>query len=454
MANKFRGTTWNNARFGPKIQIRRSIDLAELGDFGSIAENPSDLPTSGAAHRKATGGATSATRGYTDLQGLFDAVVDTQDMGGVADATTLHRIWSSTGAITDVVTSAPTGILPGSGGASASSGTVWTNTWDLTDWGTTERIEETSSLSTQLTSANSIDGHIPYLGNTGTKITWSDDGYFVYATASSYWLQREVSTPYDLSASAKVEDKSIDLNAAGSPTSPRSNHLMRRIMRPINDGTMTVSWYGSTVNGGLVNIDNLETQWDVTSVEYSTSNNYDIGDDVTTSYGFPRDIQFNSDGTAMYALFTLGKQWDTSTSKFIDYNDNSAKASVLKWTLSTAWDVSTASITSDDVYNFSSPSRKTPTAFMVNPDETEIYSLVSESSILVRIELHEIPTAGDLSSMTTYDYGGTDNVYRSVLSSTATTSNMKEAIISTDGKILTVFGSNGAHHVVDLEAGP
>ena len=217
---------------------------------------------------------------------------------------------------------------------------------------------------------------------------------------------------------------------------------------------MTVSWYGSTVNGGLVNIDNLETQWDVTSVEYSTSNNYDIGDDVTTSYGFPRDIQFNSDGTAMYALFTLGKQWDTSTSKFIDYNDNSAKASVLKWTLSTAWDVSTASITSDDVYNFSSPFRKTPTAFMVNPDETEIYSLVSESSILVRMELHEIPTAGDLSSMTTYDYGGTDNVYRSVLSSTATTSNMKEAMISTDGKILTVFGSNGDHHVVDLEAGP
>ena len=112
MANKFRGTTWNNARFGPKIQIRRSIDLAELGDFGDITENSSNLPTSGATHRKATGGSTSATRGYTDLQGLFDAVVDTQDMGGVADATTPHRIWSSTGAITDIVTSAPTGILP------------------------------------------------------------------------------------------------------------------------------------------------------------------------------------------------------------------------------------------------------------------------------------------------------------------------------------------------------
>ena len=121
MANKFRGTTWNNARFGPKIQIRRSIDLAELGDFGDITENSSDLPTSGATHRKATGGSTSATRGYTDLQGLFDTVVDTQDMGAIADITTPHRIWSSTGAITDVVTSAPTGILPGTGSSSSSS---------------------------------------------------------------------------------------------------------------------------------------------------------------------------------------------------------------------------------------------------------------------------------------------------------------------------------------------
>jgi len=450
MANKFRGTTWNNARFGPKIQIRRSIDLAEVGDFGEITENSSDLPTSGAAHRKAIGGSTSATRGYTDLQGLFDAVVDNQDMGVITDATTAHRIWSSTGAITDVVTSAPSGILPGSG--VSSSGASWTKTWELTDWGTTERIEETSSLSSQLNSGNKIDGYIPYVGITGSKITWSDDGYFMYATGTSHWLQREVSTPYDLSSSSKVEDKSIDLTATGSPSSPRSNNLMRRLMRPINDGNMTVSWYGSTVNGGRVQIDDLEDQWDVTSVDYGTSNNYDIGDDVTTSYSFPKDIQFNSDGTAMYALFTLGMQWNTSTSKFENFNSNDAKSSILKWTLSTAWDVSTASITSDDVYNFSSPDRNDAKGFMVNPDETEIYSIVRESSTNTRMELHEIPTAGDLSSMTSYDFSGTDNVYRTVLSS-GTNADIETAILSPDGKILTVLSSNGTHHVVDLETG-
>ena len=39
MANKFRGITWNNARFGAKIRVRRSIDMAELGDFGNITDN-------------------------------------------------------------------------------------------------------------------------------------------------------------------------------------------------------------------------------------------------------------------------------------------------------------------------------------------------------------------------------------------------------------------------------
>ena len=122
MANKFRGTTWNNARFGPKIQIRRSIDLAELGDFGEITENSSDLPTAGATHRSGTKGSRSATRGYTDLQGLFDTVVDNQDMGLVVDAATAHRIWSLTGAITDIVTEAPTGILAPSNTGDTGSG--------------------------------------------------------------------------------------------------------------------------------------------------------------------------------------------------------------------------------------------------------------------------------------------------------------------------------------------
>lgn len=108
MSSKFRGVKWNNARFPSTIKIRRSIDLAELGDFGSITENSSDLPTAGATHRKETGGSTSATRGHTDLRTIHgEAVVDNQDLGLISDATTTHRVWSAMGAITDIVTEAP-----------------------------------------------------------------------------------------------------------------------------------------------------------------------------------------------------------------------------------------------------------------------------------------------------------------------------------------------------------
>ena len=109
--SKFRGINWSNARFGAKLIIRRSIDIAELGDLGSIAQDTSDLPTRGAAHRADHGGSTSATRSHTDFRsiaGQHSNVVDTQDMGLISETTSTHRIWSSTGAITDVVTSAPT----------------------------------------------------------------------------------------------------------------------------------------------------------------------------------------------------------------------------------------------------------------------------------------------------------------------------------------------------------
>ena len=108
---KFRGINWSNSRFGPKIVVRRSIDLAELGDLGSIIQNTSDLPTSGATHRADHGGSTSATRGYTDFRSIAGQdgnVVDTQDMGLISETTSTHRVWSSMGAITDIVTSAPT----------------------------------------------------------------------------------------------------------------------------------------------------------------------------------------------------------------------------------------------------------------------------------------------------------------------------------------------------------
>lgn len=103
--SKFRNVTWNNTRFPSTIQIRRSIDLAELGDFGSIVDTPQDLPTSGAVNRASQGGSTSGTRQYVDLGvigGSTSNVVDTQDMESIATTASAHRVWSSMGAVSDV----------------------------------------------------------------------------------------------------------------------------------------------------------------------------------------------------------------------------------------------------------------------------------------------------------------------------------------------------------------
>ena len=196
MANKFRGTTWNNARFGPKIQIRRSIDLAELGDFGEITETPSDLPTAGATHRSGTKGSRSATRGYTDLQGLFDTVVDNQDMGLVVDAATAHRIWSSTGAITDIVTEAPTGILApsntgdtGSGDTgSGDTGTGDTGSGDTGTGGFGAGDSNGDGLSdwSASTLAYTLDNPNPYGTSTNDKFGWSVAVDGDYAIVSAY----------------------------------------------------------------------------------------------------------------------------------------------------------------------------------------------------------------------------------------------------------------------------
>ena len=85
---RFRGMITNNVGFGEKVKVRRSIDLRELADFGSITDSAQDLPTAGATHRADKNGSTSATRGYTDLRSIHsDVVVDRQDMGLITEQT-------------------------------------------------------------------------------------------------------------------------------------------------------------------------------------------------------------------------------------------------------------------------------------------------------------------------------------------------------------------------------
>ena len=194
MSSKFRGVKWNNARFPSTIKIRRSIDLAELGDFGSIASDAIDLPTSGAVHRDDTKGSKSGTRQYVDLrtiQGQYSNVVDTQDMGLIGDATTTHRVWSASGAITDVVTEAPTGILAPSNAADPSSPDFdHTNySWTIT---TSYDVPNPPSGLNYTAYENGEYAQVPetdaYNSGTWTVTTDAPDGTQVYMYTSNVYL--------------------------------------------------------------------------------------------------------------------------------------------------------------------------------------------------------------------------------------------------------------------------
>jgi len=108
---KYRGVTWNNAGAGPKVKIRRSIWLAELQDFGAVADAAVDLPTAGAVHRAAYGGSKSGTREFVDLSTVNDlAVVDTQDHGLISDATTTFSDWPTMASVGGAITTSYSGV--------------------------------------------------------------------------------------------------------------------------------------------------------------------------------------------------------------------------------------------------------------------------------------------------------------------------------------------------------
>ena len=296
MASKFRGVKWNNARFPSTIKIRRSIDLAELGDFGSITENSSDLPTAGATHRKATGGSTSATRGHTDLQSLFDTVVDNQDMGSIGDATTTHRVWSAMGAITDIVTEAPTGILAPLVGAytagaipatfSSPTGTSTIGSgifnhgfhWDSTGTYYYQLNQSNSNIyrfvaatpwdQSTLTSQQTISA---YGSSSKAGLTVSEDGLNTY---HANYLGEVIQTPLSVAH---------DLSSAGTPVTASVRDLVAsELGLTFTNGIMTIWDLSMSIDGtsmfALVVGDHnfivklrLLTPYDISTVEYADS---------------------------------------------------------------------------------------------------------------------------------------------------------------------------------------
>jgi DNA-binding beta-propeller fold protein YncE len=173
----------------------------------------------------------------------------------------------------------------------------------------------------------------------------------------------------------------------------------------------------------------LSNAWDISTASYSTKF-FDVG----AQEAFPRGLSFKPDGTKMYISghgsgnnvyqYSLSTAWDVSTASYdsvsftvpeitqlrgtwfssdgtILYLSDGTDALVVKATLSTAWDISTASLTSETL----DVSHLSPSVHNVygNSDGTKLYILDATDDIIFQYSTVLTTNTLDLSTGSVFE---------------------------------------------------
>ena len=216
-----------------------------------------------------------------------------------------------------------------------------------------------------------------------------------------------VTVGYDLSVAAY---DSVSFSVTSQETVPRDVAFK-------DDGT---KMFLIGQNGDDVNEYALSTAWDISTASYTTV--FSVSSQTTS----PRSIQFNADGTAFFICgsqnnqayqYTLSTAWDISTASYASdllylsnitdtvsgvflssdgtklYANSYSNDAVYQYTLSTAYDLSTGSYDSVS-FDYSSQGQYSE-GMTFNPDGTKMY--LSQSSNRAIYE-YSLSTAWDLST--------------------------------------------------------
>jgi hypothetical protein len=207
---------------------------------------------------------------------------------------------------------------------------------------------------------------------TPTGMCFNGDGtkMYVVGEVTDAVYQYSLSTAYDLST-ASNDSVSLSVSSQLQPA-PRSVVFN-------NDGT---ALYVCGPDDGVFQY-TLSTAYNLATASYANKTF-----NVTTQEAYPCELIFNSDGTSMY---TVGSQNDT----------------VYQYTLSTAFDVSTASYASKSMS--ASDGQTSPTGLSFNSDGTKIFV---SGETTPKINQYSLSTAYDVSTGSfdsisyTYTQGG------------------------------------------------
>ena len=245
-------------------------------------------------------------------------------------------------------------------------------------------------------------------GITGTvrQVRWGKNGERAYVTilggtrTTAAVHQLNLSAPYDL-ASRSNPSKSVVVG----------DYFTNCVTVAFNDaGTkMYVGGYNGTnaTDERLIEFD-LSTAWELDSAVAQVRKLY-IGGDETT----PRGFTFKSDGTRLYVIGTTGD----------DIN---------QYTLSTAWDITSAGASTTRALVPLVAALTTPTSLVFKDDGTKCYVLNSGNDVIYQFSLG---TAWDVSGTFTYD-----NVS---LTTTTQEANPNGIFIGNSGADLYVHGTTG-----------
>jgi DNA-binding beta-propeller fold protein YncE len=212
--------------------------------------------------------------------------------------------------------------------------------------------------------------------------------------------------------------------------------------------------------GDYIKETTLSTAWDISS---HGSTNYTLTTDQTYN-SYPADIFFSPNGEELYTTdyladtvvqYSLSTGWDLSTASYTQsfstsiqqvnsrglcfdgsgtnmYIIGTAPRKIQRFTLSTAWDISTCSFDSQMVATFDSKTYTSQTLF-IKPDGTKIFNVDSKND---RIKQWNLSTPYDISSITQANY---DSDYYT---------NLEESVpygfyISPDGAHMYITGASG-----------
>lgn len=205
---------------------------------------------------------------------------------------------------------------------------------------------------------------------TPEEIFFKPDGTKMYVVGNSNdtIYQYTLSTAWDVST-ASYDTKSFDVSSEDATPTGLYIKSDGTKFYVVGDGANYVSQYS------------MSTAWDISTGSYD-SKNYD----VSTELGNPYGVDFKTDGSKMYVVGEAGD-------------------AVYQYSLSTDWDVSTASYDSKS-YSVNTY-ENAPNSVRFKPDGTEFY--VNGTSGSLRVQQFSMSTAWDVSTAS-YTESGPDMV--------------------------------------------